>query len=78
MESNDSHEIPDRGETSDIHGLPSRALTRTIYKPFSKDKDNAHFIFHNKDNTSFISLEAVLLTNHFPCLRIIYNSCPMN
>ena len=23
MESNDSHEIPDRGETSDIPGLPS-------------------------------------------------------
>ena len=30
MESNDSPEIPDRGETSDIPGLPSEALKTTI------------------------------------------------
>ena len=29
MESNDSPEIPDRGETSDIPGLPSRARVKT-------------------------------------------------
>ena len=30
MESNDSPEIPDRGETSDIPGLPSGGNTRTL------------------------------------------------
>ena len=30
MESNDSPEIPDRGETSDIPGLPSGASTREL------------------------------------------------
>ena len=29
MESNDSPEIPDRGETSDIPGLPSGGLNKT-------------------------------------------------
>ena len=32
MESNDSPEIPDRGETSDIPGLPSGELLRTLIK----------------------------------------------
>ena len=31
MESNDSPEIPDRGETSDIPGLPSGGLTTWLY-----------------------------------------------
>ena len=37
MESNDSPEIPDRGETSDIPGLPSGAGTVQLYceQPFA-------------------------------------------
>ena len=31
MESNDSPEIPDRGETSDIPGLPSGVWLQTIH-----------------------------------------------
>ena len=35
MESNDSPEIPDRGETSDISGLPSGAIEKTnIFKNY--------------------------------------------
>ena len=34
MESNDSPEIPDRGETSDIPGLPSQATMETIFAHF--------------------------------------------
>ena len=30
VESNDSPEIPDKGETSDIHGLPSGANIKQI------------------------------------------------
>ena len=30
MESNDSPEIPDRGETADIPGLPSGSMIKTI------------------------------------------------
>ena len=34
MESNDSPEIPDRGETSDIPGLPSGAKTESFVEMF--------------------------------------------
>ena len=40
MESNDSPEIPDRGETSDIPGLPSGAAAM-------KMKDNSSVIHNN-------------------------------
>ena len=32
-EPNDSPEIPDRGETSDIPGLPQRAVRQTLTSP---------------------------------------------
>ena len=35
MESNDSPDIPDRGETSDIPGLPSELKKRTSWKIFT-------------------------------------------
>ena len=42
MESNDSLEIPDRGETSDIPGLPSGdtyTVSNCMVIGFVKDKD---------------------------------------
>ena len=33
MESNDSPEIPDRGETSDIPSLPSGGLIGAVWEP---------------------------------------------
>ena len=39
MESNDSPEIPDRGETSDIPGLPSGANTVKLCRGFGKNED---------------------------------------
>ena len=38
MESNDSSEIPDRGETSDIPGLPSGGLTKVNMRNYSLKK----------------------------------------
>ena len=44
MESNDSPEIPDRGETSDIPGLPSGAVSRVynLCPQSSKELTTAH------------------------------------
>ena len=39
VESNDSPETPDRGETSDIPGLPSRALPTGLTHPNNYMKD---------------------------------------
>ena len=38
MESNDSPEIPDRGETSDIPGLPSGDVTKAVEKQNGRQK----------------------------------------
>ena len=50
VESNDSHEIPDRGETSDIPGLPSEAAEQEPYK-------KAYLLTKNIEEFSGKSLE---------------------
>ena len=40
MQSNDGPEIPDRGETSDIPGLPSGVVTKTLMNELTKINDH--------------------------------------
>ena len=42
MESNDSPEIPDRGKTSDIPGLPSGDLVNTNTISANEDQHDLH------------------------------------
>ncbi len=52
MESNDSSEIPDRGETSDIPGLPSGGLTKVNMRNYSLKKgEHAELTSLTKLNT---------------------------
>ena len=44
MESNDSPEIPDRGETSDIPGLPSGGVGRLCGKTKGKIQDTHNWL----------------------------------
>ena len=54
MESNDSPEIPDRGETSDIPGLPSEEEATVIFRPSSSRNQEAAIFRANRKPPSQI------------------------
>ena len=56
VESNDSLEIPDRWETSDIPGLSSGAISTAEIKYCRKGQNDSVFIFLEQDCNNIVGL----------------------
>ena len=65
MESNDSPEIPDRGETSDIPGLPSEVARRKLARGFNKEEGLVRAIQALNENSSIAVLFSSQLKEFF-------------